>query len=81
VSEKQNITLALPKRLIRRMKVVAAERDTSISAILARLLEEFLHREDEYDRAMREELTRMKKGYDLGTNAARSWTRDALHDR
>lgn len=79
--EKQNITLALPKRILRRAKVVAAERETSISAIIARLLEDFLRGEGDYDRAMREEIARMRKGYDLGTEGKRTWTRDELHER
>jgi hypothetical protein len=80
-NDKQNITLALPRRLLRAVKVLAAERDTSISAILTGLLEGFVRQESEYDRAMREEIARMKKGYDLGTQGRRTWTRDDLHER
>ena len=80
--EKQNVTLALPKRLLRRVKVAAAERDTSMSAIITRLLEDFVSEsDDEYERAMREELARMKKGYKLGTGGERTWTREDLHER
>jgi hypothetical protein len=43
-------------------KEADAKRDTSMSSIITRLLEEFLRREDDYDRAMPEEMTRMKKG-------------------
>lgn len=81
-TEKQNVTLALPKRLLRRAKIAAAERDTSISAILTRLLEEFVREDDEgYEKAMRHAIAAMKKGYDLGTHGKRTWTRDELHER
>jgi hypothetical protein len=80
--EKQNVTLALPKRLLRRVKVAAAERDTSVSAILTRLLEDFVRsNEDDYERAKRHAVAAMKKGYDLGTHGKRTWTRDELHER
>ncbi|MGH2760861.1 MAG: CopG family transcriptional regulator [Actinomycetota bacterium] len=81
-AEKQNITLALPKPLLRRVKIAAAERDTSISAILTGLLEDFLRRSaDDYEQAMRNAITAMRKGYDLGTRGRRTWTRDELHAR
>ncbi len=80
--EKQNITLALPRRLLRRIKVAAAERDTSVSAILTGLLEDFVRqRDDDYGRARRHAVGAMKKGYDLGTYGRRTWTRDELHER
>ena len=79
--QKQNITLALPKRLVRRAKVLAAERETSISAILRELLEEFLRREDDYARAMHDELARMSRGVDLGSKGSIAASRDALHER
>jgi len=36
---------------------------------------------DEYERARRRFLARMKKGYNLGTNGRVTWTRDELHER
>lgn len=79
--DKQNITLALPKRLLRRVKVAAAERETSMSAIIVRLLEDFLRGEGDYERAMRDEISRMRRGYELGSEGKAAWTRDALHER
>ena len=80
--DKQNVTLALPKRLLKRVKIAAAERDTSVSAILTGLLEEFVQGTDnQYERAKRSAKAAMKKGYDLGTDGKRTWTREELHDR
>jgi hypothetical protein len=80
--DKQNITLALPRSLLRRVKIAAAERDTSMSAIITRLLEDFVRqKDDDYEKAMRHALGVMKKGYDLGTQGRRTWTRDELHER
>ncbi len=79
VEEKQNVTLALPKRLLKRVRLIAAERDTSISAILTTLLEGVA--DDDYERARRHAVTTMNKGFDLGTQGMRTWTRDELHER
>jgi hypothetical protein len=79
--EKQNVTVALPKSLVRKAKIAAAQQDTSISAILTRMLEDFVRHEDDYERAKREAIAAMRKGYDLGTHGKRTWTRDELHDR
>ncbi len=36
---KQNITLSLPKDLLRRVKILAARQDTSVSALMEHLLD------------------------------------------
>ena len=48
----QNITLSLPKELLRRVKHLAVERDTSVSALLIEALEEAVLAGDEYDVVM-----------------------------
>lgn len=78
---KQNVTLALSKETLRRLKVLAAERGTSISRMLTEHLEELLNRDDEYDRARRRSIERMNRGWRLGTQGRRTWTRDELHER
>lgn len=78
---KQNVTLALPADTVRRLKVLAAERGTSISRMLTERLEEILAKDDEYERAKRRGLARLEQGWDLGTDGRRTWTRDELHER
>ncbi|ADI01056.1 MAG TPA: ribbon-helix-helix protein, CopG family [Syntrophothermus lipocalidus] len=77
----QNITLSLPKELLRRVKHLAVERDTSVSALLIEALEEAVLAGDEYDRARDRQLALMEKGLDLGTQGLISWKRDELHER
>lgn len=77
----QNVTLSLPKRLLKRAKVIAAERETSVSRILTQLLEDFVSREDDYEQARRRQKALMARGLNLGTGGTRTWTRDELHDR
>jgi len=78
---KQNVTLALPVETIRRLKVLAAERGSSISRMLTEQLDELLDRESGYDSARRRALATLERGYDLGTGGKITWTRDELHER
>lgn len=79
-SEKQNVTLALPKRLVRRAKVVAAERETSISAIIAELLAGFVDQHDPSSQTRKRAVADMKRGLGYSVGSAR-WKRADLHDR
>ena len=44
----QNITLSLPKPVLRKVKILAVERQSSVSALLTGFLEEIVEREDAY---------------------------------
>ena len=76
---KTNITLKLEADLIREARVLAAEEDTSISAMLAARLEELVRERKTYDRARKRALARLRDGMDLGWTPAAS--RDELHER
>lgn len=78
---KQNVTLALPADKVRRLKVLAAERGSSISRMLTEALDEILDRESGYEAARRRSLARLEQGWDLGTYGRITWTRDELHER
>jgi hypothetical protein len=76
----RNITLAMPEELIRKAKVLAAQRDTSVSALVAELLEQLVGDVTNYDQAWAEEEALMAKGIGLRIGEMR-WTRDELHER
>ena len=76
---KTNITLRLEADLIREAKVMAAQRGSSVSRMLAEQLEELLRRERDYESAKRRALARLEKGIDLDWEPAGS--RDELHER
>ena len=78
--EVQNITLALPKWLLRKVKHLAVEREKSISRLLTETLEEMVARNDAYDTAKERARRLLKNPPDLGT-FDRNWTRDELHER
>ncbi len=77
----QNITLSIPKDIIRKVKIIAAGKGTSISSYLTQLLEETVAREEGYQAARRRHLTMLDQDLDLGIDGAFTWTRDELHER
>ena len=76
---KTNITLKIDSDLLREAKVMAAEEDTSISALLTRELQRLVRQRKGYDAARRRALKRLKEGWDLGWS--RPASRDELHER
>ena len=76
---KANITLKLDADLIREAKILAAEEDTSISALLAARLEQIVRERKTYNRARKRALARLREGMDLQWTPPRS--RDELHER
>ncbi len=75
---KTNLTLQLDEDVIRRARIVAAKRGTSVSALVARELDALVEQDARYEEAWR-------RAEDLMRGAAphggRSWRRDELHDR
>jgi predicted transcriptional regulator len=76
---KSNITLKLEDELLRKARILAAEEDTSISALLARQLEKAVREREGYEQAKRQALAAIKKGLELGF--APPGSRDELHER
>ena len=76
---KQNITISLDKEVIRKSKILAARRETSISKLLADSLESIVDREDAYEAAKRNGLYTLMKGFRLG--GVRKWKREDLYER
>ena len=62
----QNLTLKLPIETVRKAKVVAAERGTSISALVAGKIDELIGEDAEYQAARRRALEWLKQGWHLG---------------
>jgi len=78
---KQNITLALPREVLQRVKVIAAEKGSSVSGLLTRALADIVSRDESYRAAQQRALAAMERPRKLGTGGKASWTREELHDR
>ena len=79
--ETQNVTLAIPKDVLRKAKIMAVKRNTSLSNLLTQTLEDLVSREEGYAQARLRNLEIMKRGFDLGTQGNINWRREELHER
>jgi predicted transcriptional regulator len=77
----RNVTLSLPEELLKEAKVLAARKESSLSALLAGALREMIDRESGYALAREEELFELERGFDLGTHGEITWSRDEVHER
>jgi hypothetical protein len=73
-----NLTLQLDTEVIRRARIVAAKRGTSVSALAAIQLIELVDEDERVERARARAEAILKQAVPRG---GRSWTRDELHDR
>ena len=76
---KQNITVSLDKGILRKAKVLASRRDTSVSGLLSQQIEALVGQEEAYERARRDARKLLDKGFHLG--GAGMVSREELHER
>jgi uncharacterized protein DUF6364 len=75
---KTNLTVSIEKDLLRSIKIIAAENDTSISGLVTELLQARAKQSGQYERSKKRAKARMKKGWDLGFTPG---PREALYER
>jgi hypothetical protein len=75
---KQNLTIQLDAEVIRRARIVAAKRGTSVSALAARELDRLVEADARYEEA-RDRARELMAG--AIARGGRSWERDELHER
>jgi uncharacterized protein YigA (DUF484 family) len=76
---KQNVTISLDRKTIQKARIVAARRSTSISGLLAQQIEILVGEEEAYERAERQAMALLDRGFHLGGVIRAS--RDELHER
>ncbi|HYL47604.1 MAG TPA: DUF6364 family protein [Candidatus Limnocylindrales bacterium] len=77
--DKQNLTLSLDRQTIRKAKILAARRSTSISGLVTTQIELLIGEEEAYERAERDAIALLDQGFHLGGQVRAS--RDELHER
>ncbi len=75
----QNITLSLPKPVLLRVKILAVQRQSSVSRLLTQAVEKMLEEEPEYESARKRQTANLEKGFNLGFRKPAN--RDELHER
>ena len=79
--EKQNITLSLPKEILKKGKMLATKKGISLNELIRELLQISTESEEGYRISADRQINRMKEGIQLGTKGGISWKRDQLHQR
>jgi hypothetical protein len=76
---KRNLTVQLDEETVRRAKVLAARRSTSVSRLIAHELERLVDEDEDYRRARDAALEQLAQPFHLG--GGRLPDRESLHDR
>ena len=76
---KQNVTVSLSQQTLRKARILAARRGSSISGLLSEQIEVLVGEEEAYERAERQATTLLDHGFHLGGVIPAS--RDEWHDR
>jgi len=79
--ETQNITLSIPKKVLRKIKILAAERQTSVSHLLTETLEKLIEEEAGYTIARQRQMEWLERGFNLGLGNTKPSHREELHER
>jgi hypothetical protein len=77
--EKQNVTISLSRQVLKKARILAACRETSISGLLAREIESLVGDEEAYEQAERQAMAILERGFHLGGGIVAK--RDELHQR
>jgi len=80
VTVRRNLTLSLPKPLLRRFRVYAAERNCSMTSLMEHAIRILLNEGGRSD-AKERFLDRIRNAPDRGTKGMITWTRDQIHER
>lgn len=76
---KQNITLRVEKDLIKKGKLIAAQKHTSLNRFLSDFLKQIIESEEFYEQSRRRALRVLNKGFHMGGKITCS--REELHER
>jgi hypothetical protein len=78
MSDTQNLTVRLPVAVLRKARIAAAKRGTSITALVSAKIEEIAGDDEMYDAAKRHAVRLLDRGFHLGGSVV---PREGLHDR
>ncbi len=81
MADTQNITLCLRRDLLRKIKRLAADRDTSVSSLMTEALARLADEDRRFSAARNRGLAALRSARSLGTGGQQTWSRDDLHER
>jgi len=78
--KKKNITISIDEELAKKAKILAAQKDTSVSRLLGEYLKAIVENDKGYQLAKEDFFRRTKRKYFLNYSR-RKFSRDDLHER
>jgi hypothetical protein len=81
VSTHKNVTLSLPETLLKRFRIYAAERNQSMTHLMAEAIQALMNQGKRGAGAKRRFLDRIRNAPDRGTKGKIRWSREELHER
>jgi plasmid stability protein len=81
VTENRNLTISLPETLLRKLRVCAALRNQSMTAVVKDAIERTVSENNEADKAAKRLIDRLRNSPDRGIGGKITWTRDELYER
>ncbi|WKV08637.1 CopG family transcriptional regulator [Thermoanaerobacterium sp. CMT5567-10] len=81
MNKTQNIKLSLLKDLLQKIKHIAINKQTSVSGLLTKTLEEIVKKENLYEKARLHHIDILENNIDLGTEGKTTWNREDLYER
>jgi len=79
--EKRNITISLPRSLLKKAKMLTVKREESLSQLMREALEEKVNEDADYKKARRKHLNLLRVGINLGTKGNLELSREEVHER
>jgi hypothetical protein len=76
---KKNITLSIERELLKKAKLLAAKKETSVNKLLTEQLAKLISEDEQYDLAKKSALAILKQGFHLGGRILVK--REDLHER
>jgi hypothetical protein len=76
---RQNLTISLDRETLRKAKILAAKRETSISGLVSAQIDALVDEDEAYERAKRHALALLDQGFHLG--GRHRIDRGVLHER
>ena len=73
--------MSLPESLLRRFRIYAAQRNQSMTSLMAEAIRTMMDQDLETVKAKRRFLDRIHNASALGTGGVIRWSRDELHER
>ncbi len=77
--DRQNLTIGLSRQVLRKAKILAARRETSISGLLAQEIDSLVGKDEAHERSERQATALLDSGFHMGGLTRAS--RDELHER